>query len=428
MYDFVLIGFCIPAVLVLPVLLVIFPHWRYGVLQRFGIFSREVSEKLKSGNNIWLHAASAGEVVSLSAIANLLKSVYTENDIVLSTTTKAGQDMANKTMPCIKASFYLPIDIKWIVRYVVKLINPKLLIFAETEYWPNLLKEAKLVGAKVVLVNGRFSEKSLKRYKIVKKPFAKVLKNIDMFNMQSKKDADTVLNFGVSPDKVKILGDAKYDIGENTGKDKIIVDFNCLNHREHIIIAGSVHDGEYEEVLYAFSKIVEKYSDSVLVLAPRHIDKIAKLEESANQFGIPYFKRTNFKCEKVNAKTSGGFIIILDTIGELATLYKIGKIAFVGGSLIHVGGHNVFEPAIAGIPVLFGPYTQNFEVAVTALKEQGGGIEVKDKDDLASTIINLFDNPEEIKRIGKLSRDTANRYTGSAYKNVDLIKKVFQSI
>ena len=158
-------------------------------------------------------------------------------------------------MPCIKKPRFIFNRYKWIVRYVVKLINPKLLIFAETDIGPKSVKRGKTCRCKGGISKWQvFRKKFKKRYKIVKKPFAKVLKNIDMFNMQSKKDADTVLNFGVSPDKVKILGDAKYDIGENTGKDKIIVDFNCLNHREHIIIAGSIHDGEYEEVLYTFFK------------------------------------------------------------------------------------------------------------------------------------------------------------------------------
>lgn len=422
-YDAVLTIIVLIFLLFVPFGFLFSRNWRSGFFQRIGIWSGKFRKKLDAKPKLWLHAASAGEINAFSAITGELKKIFSEHQIVVSTITSAGQEMSRKVMPPEIITFYLPIDLPWIINAVVRRLKPDLLACAETEIWPNLLKSVKKYGGKTILINGRFSDRSIKRYKLVKFLTLETLKLFDLCSMQSNIDRQKAIELGADPGKVVVVGDVKFDVTALRAIDPVFWRKELrIKTGQIVVVAGSTHEGEEEMILCAWEKVLEHYPDAVLILAPRHLTRLAKVIEAVGRHNFIYVRRSTI-AEAGKAPN----LIVMDTMGELASVYSIADLAFVGGSLVNVGGHNVLEPAAMAKPVLFGPHMENFRESVRLLKESGAGIEVHDAGDLSRQIILLLKFPKELSEIGKAGQKVVATGSGGTKRNLEIIRSMLDA-
>ncbi|MGB2697830.1 MAG: 3-deoxy-D-manno-octulosonic acid transferase [Candidatus Zixiibacteriota bacterium] len=395
---------------------------KHGVRERLGKLPQKTEEWFSSRQVLWFHAASVGEIKLLSSVIPKIKKKKPDYSIVVSTLTKAGKNEGQRSLKGVDLFFYLPVDFPFLVRKILKRINPRALIIVETEIWPNLIREAKKYGVRIALINGRFSPKSFQKYLKFKSFFSNVLSFYDLFCMRTEEDSKRLLLLGANPAKVKVVGNLKYDI---TISDQLSMNPDDLKEDlgipagSKVVVAGSTEQGEERMVLDVFKRLKQDIPDLFLILAPRHLNRIKQVENELIGTGLKYQKRTQMKKEsgaKVNCN-----VILLDTIGQLLSLYSIAEVAFVGGSLIPFGGHNILEPAMHSVPVLFGPYMDHFKESSELLIKSGGGVLVKDKEELFLKISQILKDEEKKKRVGQMAFDFIKRHQGSSDKTVDLI-------
>jgi len=404
------------------IFIIIFPYLllrglfgRHGILERLGRIS--LQQKLSSPL-IWFHAASVGEVKALATILPKLKRLKPDCSIAVSVVTKTGKKQARESLPQVDLIFYFPLDFPFILRKVLKKLNPSFLVLVETELWPNLIRESKKYGCKLSLINGRLSQKSFNRYHRIKSFSRLVLSYFDQFLVQSPEDAKRFWELGGAESKTEIVGNLKFDrviLGIN-GLDKGHLRKNLgLLTKDRLIIAGSTHPEEEKIILSVFMRLKEETKGLVLLLAPRHLSRLSEIEEILSGFNLSYIKKSLIRKDKVAE------IILLDTMGELEKLYSIAELAFVGGSLIPVGGHNILEPASYGIPVLFGPHIENFKSASDLLLKFGGGIMVKDEEEFYQQAFSLLKNETLRKELGKKAKEALSSQSGISDKTVQLL-------
>jgi len=376
-------------------------HWKRpkGLRERLGI--------LKPGGEnpspVWFHAASLGEVGVLASIIRSLKQSFPPLSPYVSTMTQTGLIKAERMIKEPGYFFLLPLDLPLILRRAIKKIRPQALILIETEFWPNLILEAKRFGCKIAVVNGRISERSFPRYLLFKSFFKKILVNVDLWAMQSSQDRDRIIKLGVDPLRVYVTGNAKYDLLETPPSNyrrREMRKIFFLPEGLKVIVAGSTRPREEEILLSAYQGIWEKFPNSLLILAPRHPERFREVANLIRQKGMrlerrstPFFSPLDFSSRPV--------VLLLDTMGELLQVYAVADVAFVGGSLFPYGGHNPLEPASLGIPVFFGPFMENVGEPALLLKKRGGGVEVKNERELKEGILRLFSNLEELRERGK---------------------------
>jgi len=367
---------------------------------------------------IWFHAASVGEVKALAAILPKLKVLKPNFSIAVSVMTKTGKKQARESLSRADFIFYLPLDFPFILKKVFKKLKPSLLVLVETELWPNLIRQARNHGCKLSLINGRLSKKSSKRYLKLKSFFSLVLSHFDQFLMQSSEDAKRLWNIGGVESRTEIVGNLKFDralLGIN-GLDKTFLRKNIgLSETDRLITAGSTHPEEEKVILSAFKRLKQEHKRLVLLLAPRHLSRVGEIEEFLSEFRLAYIRKSKIKEDKRFE------VILLDTMGELENLYSISEVAFVGGSLVPTGGHNILEPASYGIPVLFGPHTDNFKTAADLLLKSGGGIMVKDQEELYQKMSFLLKEDSLRKELGRKAKEALLSQVGTSYKTVQLL-------
>jgi len=387
----------------------------HGVLERLGKISIRKNLSLPL---IWFHAASVGEVKALAAVLPKLKVLKPDFPIAVSVMTKTGKKQAQESLPQADFIFYLPLDFPFILRRVFKKLNPALFVLVETELWPNLIREAKNYGCKLSLINGRLSKKSSKRYLKIKSFFSLVLSYFDQFLMQSSEDAKRLGDLGGAKGKTEIVGNLKFDraLSGINGLDKAFLRKSLgILEEDKLIIAGSTHPEEERVILSVFKRLKDEHKRLVLLLAPRHLSHIGEIEELLSELKLTYIKKsTNKKDKEIE-------VILLDTMGELEKLYSISELAFVGGSLIPTGGHNILEPASYGIPVLFGPHIENFKTAADLLLKSRGGMMVKDEEELYQKISLLLKEEALRKELGKKAKEALHSQTGISDKIVQLL-------
>jgi len=336
---------------------------------------------------IWLHSVSVGETNAARPLVDELLKNFPSHRLVVSTTTRTGQELARNTFKDkADAVFYFPFDWKFSVRRALRTFKPSVILLMETEIWPRLIVEAKRSGVKVAIVNGRLSERSFRRYSWAKTFISKVLQQVDVALMQSEKDAERIQALGLDASKIRTTGNLKFDISV-ADYDAALVDE--LRHRfgldgsKPLIVAASTHEPEEERILQALDK---QLGDRVrLLIAPRHperFDHIAKLLD-ASQYS---FAR---RSEQPKDDDRSADIILLDTIGELRSVYLLADIVFVGGSLIPHGGQSILEPGAAGKAIVTGPFTHNFTEAVKIFRLKDAIIQLNYEDDAAETLDHL---------------------------------------
>jgi 3-deoxy-D-manno-octulosonic-acid transferase len=386
--------------------------------QRLGYLP--VSFNMDGDESIWIHAVSVGEVLTARPLISELKRRYPNLRMFLSTTTMAGQQLARRSVQDVDAVFYFPFDLGFVVRRTLDLVRPKLFIMMETEIWPNLLRECRERGVKTAVVNGRLSARSFPRYRMIRPMMRRVLEDIDKFLVQGEESARRFIDLGADPARVVVTGSMKFDSLELSStalqaraRDRVLRYFRVPSSRP-VIVAGSTMKGEETHVLRAFRRVRTAAPNTLLVLAPRHPERFAEVEQLARSEGWKVAKRSDLA---VDAEPRVD-IVIVDTIGELATIYQIGTVVFVGGSLVPTGGHNVLEPAVFGKPIVFGPHMQNFLEIADAFVTNGACVQLTGEQELDEAFISLIGDPVRRARLGAAARALVEANRGANEKSV----------
>ncbi len=362
---------------------------------------------LSPSEPIWLHAVSVGEVMAALPLLRALKKRFPGKKILLTTVTETGQHVAMEKFPEADCIAYLPWDIAPVVNKVVSRLRPSIFITIETELWPNLLRTINAHGIPIIVLNGRISEGSFHGYRRIRFFMKRVLSLVDFFGMQDDIDAERIISIGAEPSKVRVIGNFKFDYVQS---DKPIAWAEHL--KRPAIIAGSTHRGEEEMILDAYTRLS---GDWGLILAPRHPERAGEVEGLLDKRGLPHIRRSGIK---------GPFnerIIILDTIGELSSLYRYADIAVVGGSLLPFGGHNPIEPAFWAGPIIFGPHMENFPIAKEFIRE-GGAIEVRDVNEMVEAILWLTERSERAEKMGAVAKAIVQKNIGAVERSIGVIE------
>jgi len=398
-------------------------RYRHGLREKLGFLPDGLKSVCSGSKIIWIHAVSLGEAKAIGPLVPLLKKSFPYHRLVFSTITNTGYDALRQLTPEKEAVFYLPFDLSFIVSKVVDIIRPEIFISMEAELWPNLIENVYARGGKLIVVNGRISPRSYSRHKKAKFFIAGLLRKFSLLLMQSESDARRIKELGAPEDKVFVTGNLKFDLdfeGIADKRDGLRKKLN-LERQDVLLICGSTGRGEEGVILSCFRELKKEYADLKLLIAPRHIERTAEVERLIAKAG---FEPARFSF--LGAGYTAGMaepVFILDTIGELRSMYSAGDIVFVGGSLIKRGGQNPIEPAGLAKPVVFGRYTYNFQDVTRMLLENNAGIEVQGKAGLYRAIKSLLDDPEKRNRMGINAKLIVDKNSGSSQRTINKFTK-----
>ena len=409
------------------IILLLRKKYRCGFLQKCGIFRENRTFKQQENRPIWIHAVSVGEVMATAPLIKEIKKAYPNTPVLLSTVTETGNFTARQNTKGVDQVIFFPFDYNFIVKKVISRINPLLFVTMETELWPNFSRELQLQNIPSMVISGRISKESFKSYRFFSFFFKRVLSNINCFCMQTRRDADRIIQIGASPEKVTVTGNIKFDlqIPAITDNEKETIFKNLrINNSLKIFIAGSTHRGEEEIIIRVFNALKKKINNLVLILAPRHPERFDETEDLLKHSGISYIRKTALSSEQGNRPHD---IILLDTIGELAKSYSIADIVFIGGSLVPVGGHNVLEPAVFSKPVIYGMHMGNFREMAELLHKKKAAIQVKDADEFIDQALTLLKDSQLRQKTGENSFQVIKENSGAVAKSMNILKKLLES-
>ncbi|HEV2484451.1 MAG TPA: 3-deoxy-D-manno-octulosonic acid transferase [Terracidiphilus sp.] len=395
--------------------------YRVGVAERLG---RVRAMKREPGRPvIWLHAVSVGEVLAVSRLVGELDRAFPGFDLLISTTTRTGQELASQRFGADRV-FYCPLDLPWAVRAYLNVLQPRLLILAETEFWPNLLSECFRRSIPVAVVNARISDRSWPRYWRLKGLWHPVLSRITRVLAQSETDAERLRAIGCLPERVSVAGNLKFDVRAAQEADATRL-VKTLAQGLRIVVAGSTLDGEEAALLEAWPRLLAADPQLAIVLAPRHPERFAAVATLLEQSGIPWVRRSDWRSQAESSIEAirPGQIVLLDTIGELASVYSLAALAFVGGSLIPAGGHNPLEPAQFGVPIVMGPNYVNFR-AITEDLLAHHALRITKKENLGSTLIELLQDSGGAVAMGERARQVFDQQAGATDRCVAAIREL----
>jgi 3-deoxy-D-manno-octulosonic-acid transferase len=400
-------------------------RYRQGLEQRLGCYPPQLKYRLDKSPKIWMHAASVGEVGVAAAIAGEIMNVFPKCAIILSATTKTGRAFAEEKLPFAAAWIYAPVDCLIPVRRALSFFNPDVLVCIETEIWPNWLKEARRQGIPTALVNGRISIRSLKRYLKVTSLTRAALDAVSVLSMIHDEDADRIIRMGARKNRIVVHGNAKYDamIQNHMRTDlRKVRKIYCLEGEETVFVAGSTRGKEENAVFDAYAKILTRFPETLLFIAPRHIERGPSIAQMAKSRGFDFQLRSGFDGVKTK-RTSP--VVIMDTIGELASVYGVATMAFCGGSLVPLGGQNILEAAVWGIPVFYGPHMEDFQEARSLLENHlAEAFLVKNGDDLAQKAIHCLEDARARTSAGQKAREAVLGNQGAAARHAGEICKL----
>jgi len=383
-----------------------------------------ISFNLDGEESIWIHAVSVGEALTARALAADLKRRYPRLRLYLSTTTMAGQQVAKANLrPFVDGVFYFPFDWMFTIRRTLSLVRPRLFVMMETEIWPNLLRACRQRGIRTAVVNGRISSRSYPRYKLIRPFFRRVLADVDRFCMQSEESARRLIDLGGDRTRVMVTGSLKFDslqvptaVAHGKPRERVLRFFRVSSHRK-VIVAGSTMRGEETAVLHAFRKIKATQAHAIAIIAPRQPERFGEVERLSREAGFVTIRRSELP---IDAEPRAD-VVVLDTIGELAQLYQLATVVFVGGSLADHGGHNILEPAIFGKPIVFGPHMQNFREIAEAFVLNDAAIQVHTERELDGAILSLVRDPVQRARLGAASRALVEANRGAKDKTLAVL-------
>jgi len=365
----------------------------HGLVQRLGYWKFMRDDR----KIVWFHAASMGELKVINSILPALLSTTPNIRVIISTITKTGRDKALKLFAPVEV-YYLPLDLFSCVNRVFRKVKPDLLILIETEIWPVLISEAHRQNTRVAVINGRISERSFKFYKIFKSLFTPALTKIDFVMAQTPVDCERFTALGIDKEKVADFGNIKFDqVLDTNSKSPAPELLSFLNRQNNFVfIAGSIWPKEFTPVVNSVIAVLNNHPELIAVLAPRHLKNLYKLEETLQMSGLAYCLRSQLGQAKSDHK-----VMILDTMGELSSLYRFADLAFVGGSFVNIGGHDPLEPASAGCAVCFGPNMQNSRMFADIIVKDGGAFYLKDELELTALLRQYVTNKAEAKANGR---------------------------
>jgi 3-deoxy-D-manno-octulosonic-acid transferase len=401
-------------------------HKKYigSLRQRLGYLP--ITFNIDGEESIWLHAVSVGEVLTARALASELKARYPRLRLFLSTTTIAGQQVAQRNVQHVDGVFYFPFDWAFIVRRTLDIVNPRLFVMMETEIWPNLLRLCRARGVKTVVINGRISSRSYPRYRIVRPLFRHVLSGIDRFCMQGEESARRLIDLGADPARVTVTGSLKFDslqvptpISHGKPRERVLRFFRLSTNRV-IVVAGSTVKGEEAAVLRAFERIKRLMPGAMAIIAPRAPERFSEVERLSREAGFSTVRRSELP---IDAEPHAD-VVVLDTFGELAQLYQVATAVFVGGSLARQGGHNILEPAIFGKPILFGPHMDNFREIAETFLVNGAAMQVHSDRELEEALLTLVSDPVRRARLGAAARALVEANRGAKDKTLAVIAEL----
>ncbi len=427
-YDFILLLLLLAFMPSFFVSLIRSGKYKKSLKYRLGIWPQELRDKFSNHTWIWLHAVSVGEVGAVEPLVTAIKERHPQLKLLVSTVTETGNHLAHKCLKGAKGAdeiVYFPLDVNFISQRMIKRVKPRLFIMAETEIWPNFLRCLTKHNIPAVIINGRISAKSYRNYRLVKFFIRRVLADIDCFSMQSEMDAERIKGMGAIPKRVLVSGNLKFDRLPQVVKpahEKDLLASLGIEPAAPVFIAGSTHAGEDAIILKAYKRLLSDRPELVLIIAPRHLERLSSIEELVKQHGL-----TSVRKSSIINKRDDNAIILLDTIGELAQLYSIAGLVFVGGSLVPTGGHNILEPAAYGQPVLFGPYMNNFLHCAKLLKDAGAGIEVNGLTQLVSEAQRLLADEPLRTKLGEAAREVVKQNRGATQRTLAIIEGYLSS-
>lgn len=366
---------------------------------------------------LWIHAVSVGEVLSLQNLVKEVRRKHPDWEIGFSTLTNMGQRVAREKIRGVDYVFFIPFDFPWTVGRAFRALRPRLLVLAESEFWPGLLKEAKRYSCRVLLVNGRISARSFKRFWRFRGIAKAVFKNIDRFLVQTAQDEERLKKIGVSSSRLEISGNLKCEVHlpELGEADLLRLKKEMgIPASKKVVVAGSIHRGEEDRLIRAYSEARAKNDDLCLVLAPRHPEKFGEIEK--------VFQTREFVVRRKTALQPGQSwdILILDTIGDLARLYALADLAFIGGSLIPWGGQNLLEPAFYAKPIFFGPHMENFASLAEEFVKAGAAKIVARPEDLVEMF--LFKDAKAMAEMGRRAKKILSSLQGATERTLSAIE------
>jgi 3-deoxy-D-manno-octulosonic-acid transferase len=372
--------------------------------------------------SVWIHAVSVGEVLTARILIAPIKERFPSHRLFLSTTTATGRAVAERSVNGADGLFFAPFDWPSPVRKALDRVRPDLLVLVETEIWPNLIHEAHRRGVRVVIVNGRISPRSFGRYRAVRGLLSRVLAEVDLFLMQSEPHAARARQIGAPPSRVRALGNLKYDaLGDARPPAELGRLLGEGTEGRPLWMAGSTVAGEEPMVLAAFRDVRSRVPGARLLIAPRHPERFAEVAALVEASG--------FRAERRSALGPAGWqgdVLVLDTLGELARVYALATVVFVGGSLVSAGGHNILEAAAAGKPVLVGPHMDNFQEIADEFQAEGALRVVRSAEELGREVAGLLADPARRAALGGAAKAIVERNRGALTRTVDALAELLR--
>jgi len=411
------------------------PYWLYQVL-RHGKYSRGFAERLGKvpprlkveipsspapAPVIWIHAVSVGEVLAVSGLVAEMRRTFPQHRIFVSTTTDTGQDLARKRFG-EENVFYFPMDFAFAIRPYLQALRPELVVLAETEFWPNFLRLVHASGARIAVVNARISDRSWPRYLRFQWALRRMLVHVDLFLAQTQEDADRLQSIGADLRRVQVTGNLKFDV--SLPSPPPIVDSLrralAAEGAGPVLVCGSTVEDEEPPLLKAFENLRVGHPRAVMILAPRHPERFDTVAILLQQLGIPSWRRSLWAGEKL-----AGGVLLVDSIGELAALYAVADVAFVGGSLVPRGGHNIIEPAQHGVAIVTGNHTENFR-DIVSLFQSRDAVRIVGLSELPLTLMYLLDNDAERLGLGRRAQQTIRAQMGATARTLEALQALLQ--
>jgi 3-deoxy-D-manno-octulosonic-acid transferase len=401
------------------------PFWIFQIA-RHGKYRAGLGERLgrvpqrilipDSGPAIWVHAVSVGEVLAVAGMVASLRERFPGHRVVVSTTTASGQELARSRFGNQNV-FYFPLDLGFCMRPYLRALRPELVVMAETEFWPNFLRLSQTSGAKVAVVNARVSDRSLPGYLRFRRWLRPVLMNIDLLLSQTAEDARRLVEIGALAEHVRVSGNLKFDVPPPAETALVTQLRDALVHAGAgpVLVCGSTMEGEEPLLMRGFENVLASHPKAVMILAPRHPERFDKVAGLLQQLGTKCWRRSQWRGEPL----SGG-VFLLDSIGELASAYSLADLAFVGGSLVSYGGHNILEPALFGVAIVVGTSYQNFR-DIVSLFQQNQAVRVVGAAELPLVFMELVDSPAQRKALGQRGLETLRQQMGSTERTLQAL-------
>ncbi|HVH87132.1 MAG TPA: 3-deoxy-D-manno-octulosonic acid transferase [Terriglobales bacterium] len=411
-------------------LLLSLPYWllrmmrdekyRAGLHERLGSLPERLKLPEDLQRSIWIHAVSVGEVIAVSRLIAALKGEFAEMPVFVSTTTLTGQELARERFGT-EHVFYMPLDLPFAVNAFLRALRPAMLVLAETEFWPNVLHLAKANGAQIAVVNGRISDRSLAGYRRSRWLLRRVLANIDLFLAQTEADRERLITIGAPAERVSVAGNLKFDVKAPSESPLSRALRQLLIRDQRTLVFGSTVGGEEALLIPCFKAVLKDFPQALIILAPRHPERFDAVMELLRSSGVSFWRRSTW-----NLTPLAGGVLLLDTIGELASVYSLGDIAFVGGSLVARGGHNILEPAHFAKPILIGPHYENFrEIVRTFLAADA--VRVVNANELTEAVLQLLREPHEAVQLGARAWEVVEGGRGSTQRTLQALRELLDS-